>query len=187
MNDKIKNTLENIDALRDPENPTWNIDAQTGKFINTLIRANKPMRAAEIGTSTGYSGIWIAEALSHHGGELFTVESHTERFEMAQKHFEESELTNITQIKGHAPEVLDDIPGNFDLLFFDATKCEHVSYFEALRHRLNTGGIILADNMLSHEDVLEDYRAIVEADPHFQSALIPIGTGILMSVKIINN
>lgn len=184
MNTKITTVLDRIDSTRTEKNATWNIDKTTGEFLNSLVRAKKVMRILEIGTSTGYSGIWLAEALPENG-ELVTVESHAERFEIAKTHFEESGLTKkITQVKGHAPEILDSIEGTFDLMFFDATKYEHISYFENLEDRLNPNGIIITDNITSHSEELADYIDFVEKKQNFQSSILSIGTGLMVSTKL---
>jgi len=185
MNEQITTVLNTIDAQRSTENPTWNIDANTGTFLNTLVRAIKATRVLEIGTSTGYSGIWLAEPLTEHNGELVTIESHAERFSIATQNFTDAGLSEIiTQIKGHAPEVLDDVEGNFDLMFFDATKMEHIDYFSYCESRLNVGGLIITDNVLSHAQELESYIDFVQKKQNFQSSVIDIGTGLMIGLKL---
>jgi len=165
-------------------NPYWNISPETATYIVSLLNTYKPMRVLEIGTSIGYSAICIGEALAAWGGTLVTIESHEERFSLAQKNIEDSTLENIIQVKGHAPEILKNIDGSFDLCFFDATKYEHLSYFNALKERINPHGIIITDNMLSHENELAEYKKTVEDDPQFESELVDVGTGLLVSHKI---
>ena len=165
-------------------NPYWNITPETASVIVSILKKQTPMHVLEIGTSVGYSAICMAEVLSHWSGELITVESHAERFGQAQANITASGLTNITQIQGHAPEILADIPGTFDAIFLDATKYEHTSYFLALKERVNKGGIIIADNMLSHETDMALYKKTVESDPQFESIMIEVGTGLMVSTHI---
>ena len=164
-------------------NPNWNISFDTAIFLITLHKKLQPKHVLEIGTSTGYSAICMAEVLAEWNGTLITVESHAERFKTAQKNITDSTLTNITQIHGHAPEILEEISGMFDFIFFDATKYEHVSYFHALKDRLLPGGIIIADNMLSHEKEMAEYKKTVEDDPQFESVIEDVGTGLMVSIK----
>lgn len=166
------------------ENQNWNISPETASYITTILREIKPMRVLEIGTSTGYSAICIGEALAEWEGILITVESHAGRFDMAKQNITDSELENIEQIKGHAPEILEEIEGTFDLCFFDATKYEHLFYFNALKKRINSDGILITDNMLSHEKELAEYKKTVESDPQFESELVNVGTGLLVSKKL---
>jgi caffeoyl-CoA O-methyltransferase len=164
-------------------NTTWNIGKGTVIFLQSLLRDHRPMRVLEIGTSTGYSAICIAQVLNEWSGQLTTVESHKERFALAQKNIADTGLQNITQVLGHAPEILERIPGTFDFVFLDATKYEHTSYFFALKNRLSAGGIVVADNMLSHEKEMQEYKKTVEADPQFETHLVEVGTGLLVSKK----
>ena len=178
---EVKETIEKNIA---EGNPYWNISPETAQYIISLLNTAKPKRVLEIGTSIGYSAICIGEALVAWDGTLITIESHDERFALAQKNIEDSTLENIIQVKGHAPEIFLNIEGTFDLCFFDATKYEHLSYFNALKERLNPGGIIITDNMISHNKELAEYKKTVEDDPQFESKLVDVGTGLLVSRKL---
>ncbi len=181
-----RSLIETLDKARTHEgNTTWNISRETGVFLHSLILAKQAKRVLEIGTSTGYSALWIIDALSHTGGKLTTIESHKERYALANNHFTEAGATDIvTAVLGHAPEILESIPGTFDLVFLDATKEEHVSYATALIDRLEWYGMIIADNMISHEKDLALYRTYMESQSTMQHSLIPIGSGLLVSIKI---
>lgn len=186
MDAKITTVLEKIERdIVASGNATWNISRETGIFLNTLARIKKPTRILEIGTSTGYSGIWLAEPLEKIQGKLLTIESHNERFATAAKHFLQAGLENvIQQIKGHAPEIFPEIDGNFDMMFFDATKEEHLSYLDACESRLNLGGIIITDNIISHEKELAGYIQMLKQKKNFQSSILSIGTGLMISLKL---
>lgn len=177
---KTKKTLEQkIQAT----NTHWNICKETAGYLASLVEKKRPMRCLEIGTSTGYSAICIAEAIYPWGGTLTTVESNRKRFDIAKQNIANSTLDNITQVLGHAPEILHEIAGTFDFIFLDATKYEHVSYFEALRDRITLGGIIVADNMTSHEADMDVYKKTVDTDPQFESVIENIGAGLMVSIK----
>ena len=138
----------------------------------------------EIGTSTGYSGIWLALGLNETGGHLYTIESHKkERYQIAQENFRKSGLKNITSILGHAPEDLPLEPKFFDMAFFDATKNEHLSYFLALKDRINPGGTIITDNIASHRNELQNYIDEIAKTPGWESEERQLGTGLLISRK----
>lgn len=179
-----KSITKLLNKLAKTREKFWNISPETGAFLNTLIRTEKIKTILEIGSSNGYSGIWLAEALSHNKGHLYTIESHKkERYGLALKNFQESGLTNITPILGHAPEDLPLTPKKFDLIFLDATKYEHLSYFEALKDRLKIGGLIITDNAISHEKDLKSYKAAVKNLSNWHSNLLNIGTGLFISQK----
>jgi len=186
MDKAISHTLQTLHKQQQQSgNPTWNIDEPTGKFLASLVLAKQCKRVLEIGTSIGISALWFALALRETGGTLVTVESHGERYAEATNNFLKAGAEGIiTQVKGHAPEVLREISGAFDLMFFDATKCEHESYIDNLAPRLNNGGIVITDNIDSHADVLGVYRKKMETDEQFFTGHVPVGTGLLLSVKL---
>ena len=169
MTHAIKQTLESLHQVQQKMgNPTWNIDQTTGQFLASLILAKNAQRALEIGTSIGISALWFALALRETGGKLVTVESHDQRFAEASKNIAAANAADIVmQVKGHAPEILDEIPGEFDLMFFDATKCEHLSYITNLSPRLRKGGVVITDNIDSHAETLQEYRQTMEKDEQF--------------------
>ncbi len=183
-NSAIASVKQSLEQEIKETNTTWNISPETAEYLALLLQKSKPIHCLEIGTSTGYSAICMADVLREWDGLLTTIESHAERFNIAKRNITDSTLENIIQIRGHAPEVLADIPGRFDFIFLDATKYEHTSYFLALKDRLNPGGIIVADNMLSHEKEMHEYKKTVEADPQFESYIENVGTGLMVSRKI---
>lgn len=183
-----KNAIEQVKTILEKSiasgNPFWNISIDTAAYLRSFLLRERPTRVLEIGTSTGYSAICMAEVIYDWDGTLITVESNDERVAMAQKNILASTLPNIKQVHGHAPEVLSEIEGTFDLVFLDATKYEHASYFNELKHRLSPGGIIIADNMLSHAEEMSEYKKTVDANPQFESVIEHVGTGLMISRKI---
>jgi len=183
MHKKIKLLLNELNETR---NLFWNISPETGFFLNQLVRIRKPKNVLEIGTSNGVSGIYIAEALSHNAGHLYTIESHKKlRFNLATKNFATSGLTPyITQILGHAPEVIPSTPRTFDIIFLDATKYEHTDYLKSILPRTKKGSIIITDNALSHKKELAPYFKEINRLKNFETHLLPIGSGLLVSTRL---
>lgn len=183
MNQKIKNLLK---ALKKISGLYWNIPPETGQFLNNLIKECKYKTVLEVGTSNGYSGIWLAEALKSTNGHLYTIESHKrDRYYLAQKNFKKSGLSKyITQILGHAPQAIPKTPRHFDMAFFDATKEEYLSYFNAIKNRIKKGGAIAADNIYSHKDQMRNFLKIIKSDKNWASFELPLGGGLLLSFKI---
>ena len=130
----INQDLENLlKALEEQRAKYWNISRFVAVLMWVLFDLKDAQRILEIGTSSGYSAIWLAKAVEARKGRVFTVESHQERFELASQNIQAAGLHSIiTQIKGHAPEVLlqhEEIAvGNFDGVFLDATKMEYLDY-----------------------------------------------------------
>src|SRR3990167_5522411 len=152
MQTKLQKLLRSLEKTR---HLYWNIDRQTGQFLNLLIRERKFKTVLEIGTSNGYSALWLAEALTHNKGRLYTIESHkVDRYQLALKNFGKSGLKNIAPILGHAPQVIPKTPRIFDMAFLDATKYETIDYFKAIEKRIKKGGLIVTDNANTHKKSL---------------------------------
>ena len=186
MNEQVKNVIDKIDTLRvDGNTPYWNISFATGMYLHDLVITHKPKRILEIGTSIGYSGLFLGDALSTYNGHLYTIESHKDRFAIAKDHFTQAGLTPyITQISGHAPEVLTEITPFINMAFFDATKAEHISYINALEPLLHKEALVITDNVLSHKEDMKPFVDYMMNHTQFTSTIEDIGTGLLISKKV---
>jgi len=185
MKKEIKNILSFLEITR---KKYWNISCEAGQFLNSIIKEFNIKTVLEIGTSNGYSGIWMAEALAKTKGHLYTIESNKkERFPLATKNFEEAGLSKyITQILGHAPEAIPKSPKFFDLVFLDATKYEHPLYLKEILPRTKKNSIIIADNIISHKKKLSPYIKQITKLKKFESFLLHTDSGMLISLKIKN-
>lgn len=183
MNPKIQHVIDEIDADRQQANTHWNISPEAGAFLHELIIARNAQTIVEIGTSIGYSALYLADAARETGGTIYTIESHAERFATAAENFRKANVTDIiTQIKGHAPEVFTDFEPNPDFVFLDATKMEHISYIDALLPLLQYPACIVTDNILSHPEEMNDFIQYMHAIPGSSHELQDIGTGLLVSI-----
>lgn len=167
----------------------WNIPREVGQFLYFLARNKGVKKVLEIGTSNGYSGIWLAKAMADLGeGVLVTIESNQARFDLATKHFIEADLHNyVQQILGHAPEVFNDISlikdGGFEMVFMDATKKQHVDFLEACLPLLSKGGMVVADNVLSHKEQMQSFVDKIKTIPNLTWELLNIGDGLIVAIK----
>ena len=181
MNAQASKVLRELEITADEY---WNVPRTSAEFLNFLVRLIGAKRVLEVGTSNGYSGLWLAEALSSTDGRLWTVESHEGRFEEADKNFERAGLSGYVElIKGHAPEVLGDIEGEFDMVFLDATKGEYVDFAEVLVPRMRSGGLLVADNCTTHAEELREFMAYVRDDSRLESILLPFDHGLMLCIK----
>lgn len=188
MDQKVEKILRELESPHLDEAPFWNVPPATGVFLNSLVGLVKAQKVLEIGTSNGYSGICLAEALSHTDGVLYTVESHQKRFAMAKENFAKSGLEKfIRQVPGHAPEILYEKEREWDwlwdLVFIDATKMEYQSYAEFLVGRVRSGGLIIADNAVSHGREMKGYLDFVNSHPDLRTVVLPFDKGVALSVK----
>ena len=166
----------------------WIVGPEVGKILAWLVRFIEPEVVLEIGTSVGYSAIWMASALEQNNkGKIWTIESHQSRYDMAKNNIEEAGLTHrVVQKIGHAPEIfykeLKDEPAHIDLAFFDTTKKEHPEFFEAVFPRMSSGGFIVVDNVVSHRfGIMKEFIAFMHAHEKLDTAEIPAGAGLLIA------
>lgn len=182
------NMLEDVLARIEKEHaaqPVWIVGRDTGRLLRFLVRVVQPLCVLEIGTSVGYSGLWMASGLEMNGqGELWTIESHAERYGRAQQNFAEAGLAHrIHSVKGHAPEIFEELsfPQGIDFAFFDATKMEHASYLEVVLPLLNSGAMLAVDNVGSHRGVMESFVDALKNDPCFEVVELTVGSGLLLA------
>lgn len=130
--------------------------AQQGQFLAMISKLMRPRRILEIGTFTGYSALCLASGLTEYG-QLFTIESREEDAALAQGYFDRSPFKDkIRLLKGDARALLPALIESWDLVFIDADKTSYVQYFNTVLPRVRTNGIILADNIFFHGQVLAD-------------------------------
>jgi len=127
-----------------------------GRILSMLSHMIRPKIILEIGTYTGYSAICLSEGLQE-DGKLHTIEVNEELRPMINGYFKKAGIEKNTELHiGNALEVMESIPGNFDLVFIDADKTNYLNYYQAILPRVNKGGIIIADNVLWSGKVLDE-------------------------------
>jgi predicted O-methyltransferase YrrM len=166
-----------------------------GKFLEILSQLLKPARILEIGTFTGYSAICMAKGLLK-DGKLHTIELREEDAAVARANFSRSNLLNkIILHTGNALTIIPTLEESWDLVFIDADKTSYVDYYKMVLPRLKPGGIILADNVLFHGQVLEqpvtgknakaiqEFNEYVDQDPSVEKVLLTVRDGLLLIRK----
>ena len=162
-----------------------NLEPDSAALLALLVRAIAPQRILELGTSNGYSTIWLADAARAVGAELTSVELEADRVRQAQANLEDAGLaTGVELLNTDAGAVLRAArSGVYDLIFLDAERSEYTGYWPELGRVLTPGGLLAVDNVVSHADQVADFRALVSEDPHVQESLVPTGAGLLLIVK----
>lgn len=178
-----------IEELEKTQKDFWNLSRESANFLNMLIKISGAKNVVEVGTSNGYSGIWLAKALKEKGGHLTTIEYYEKRIALAQENFKTCEVDNVITIKqGSACEVLEELCSdkNFiiDFAFIDANKREYIKYFETIDKNLKRGGIIAADNITSHPEKVADFIEKIKSDPNYQVEIIDLPAGMLLAYKL---
>ena len=162
-----------------------NITRETGEFLSVLVRATGARRVLEIGTSNGYSTLWLAEAARATGGVITTVECSEYKVGLASVTFARSGLASfITLVHDDAGRLLPRSEQSaFDFIFLDAERPEYPGWWPELRRVLRPGGLLVVDNALSHVEQMAPFVALVKADPLFATSLVPVGNGEFLAVK----
>ncbi|MBP6624554.1 MAG: O-methyltransferase [Chitinophagaceae bacterium] len=165
-----------------------------GRFLSFLSHMLRPTYILEIGTFTGYSAICLAEGLQV-DGKLFTIDIDEERAELAKEYFNKSNVQDkINLLLGKASDIIPSLQYQFDLVFIDADKTNYCQYFDLVIDKVRPGGIILADNVLYHGDVLlsnpgknakamQAYNQKLAQDARVENILLPLRDGIMMTRK----
>jgi predicted O-methyltransferase YrrM len=162
-----------------------NITPDTGRLLWILVRVARARRILEVGTSNGYSTIWLADAARETGGRVVTLERSPEKVAEARANLARAGLADHVEIReGPAAEALAALPGPFDLVFLDADRPRYRAYLELVTPKVVRGGLLVADNVVSHRAELDDYLRRVGGDPAWFTVTVPIGKGEEVSLKV---
>jgi predicted O-methyltransferase YrrM len=156
------------------------VPVQDGKALRLFAEAAGARDVVEVGTSTGYSGLWLCLALEKTNGRLTTFEIDHDRAAKAHEHFREAGVEKrVTIVEGDAHKQLANVRGPIDLAFIDADKDGYVDYLNKLLPLLKSGGLILAHNV----DMVPDYVKVVKANPNLETIFYTEGGGLAVTLK----
>ena len=159
------------------------VGPETGRLLNIIAKSLTAPNILELGTSFGYSGIWLAEAARATGGRLITMELHDYKSAYARDRATKAGLADHIDFKiGDAVQMISELTAGVDFVLVDLWKDLYVPCLEAFYPKLNPGAIIIADNMIrpGNEDV-QAYGRAIRAKPGITSVLLPVGMGIEVS------
>ena len=197
-----KHTQEEPQILQELAKETWQkvlnprmlSGAYQGRVLSMISKLIGPKNVLEIGTYTGYSAICLAEGLPSNG-TIHTIDINEELSSLQLKYFEKANKRHqIKQYVGNALEIIPDLNIKFDLVFIDADKSNYVNYFHLIIQKMNSGGVILSDNVLWSGKVIEkvnpkdvdtqtliDYNRLLISDQRIETVLLPIRDGLTIS------
>ncbi len=162
-----------------------NVPRVDGEFLHDFIVERGYKRGLEIGTSNGYSAIWMGMALRKTGGKLVTLEIDKRRAALARENFARVKLGEVIELReGDALEIIPGLSGPFDFVFIDAWKPDYIRYFEMIYPKVRVGGAIFAHNVLSHGSEMRDFLEEIEKHPDLDTHIDRRSrAGISVSVK----
>ena len=162
-----------------------NLEPATAQLLGVLVRAARATRILEVGTSNGFSTIWLADAARATGGRVMSLDIDAERTTAARANLERAHLDGLVELRTEdAGAFLAREPGPWDVVLLDAERSAYPGYWPDLITRLRPdGGLIAVDNATSHADELVAFRALVEPDPRVTWSLVPVGAGMLLIVR----
>ncbi|MFM1885951.1 MAG: hypothetical protein RL026_1108 [Pseudomonadota bacterium] len=163
------------------------VGPEAGRLLHALVLAHRPKRILELGTSYGYSTLFLADAAKAVGAQVVTMELAADKQAHARSELEAAGLADVVDFRlGDAVAMLHADPGSWDFVLLDIWKELYVPCFEALYPKLSAEGIIAADNMIEPEMARPEvraYRAAVRANDDLQTTLLPVGSGLELSVR----
>jgi predicted O-methyltransferase YrrM len=175
-----KRTLAVLEEMLKSHQTYLSVPVQDGRALRLLAEAAGAKHVVEIGTSTGYSGLWLCLALQTTGGHLTTFEIDHQRASMAREHFTKAGVEKIvTVIEGDAHEQIVKLKGPIDVAFIDADKPGYVDYLNKLLPLVRPGGLILAHNV----DLVPDYVNAVTTKADLETIFYMQGNGLAVTLK----
>jgi predicted O-methyltransferase YrrM len=165
-----------------------NLEPETAHLLSVLVKNGRRKRLLEIGTSNGYSTIWLAWAVQTTGGHIISIDREAAKQEQAAANLQRAGLHDLVELRcGDATELVADIPGPFDFVFFDADRFSAPAQLKLLTPKLTEDVLLCADNVHSHPDEIAGYLQAIEALPEFEHMIIPVGKGLSLAYRAAAN
>ena len=179
-----QNTLKELEKT---QKDFWNISRVTAEFMYNFIVDGGIKNVIEVGTSNGYSGIWLGKALKKTGGHLTTIEFYDKRIVLAKDNFEKCGVSDVITIKqGDAATVLEYLPEDYkvEFAFVDANKRQYIDFFHLIDPHLVKGGYIACDNVISHAPKVQTFLEDIDKNPNYENVVLPLPAGLSLGKKL---
>lgn len=168
-----------------PEQRSRAVAKTTGRFLFSLVAPQTACEVLELGGSRGYSSIWLGAGVRYLGGRVVSVERNPDAARRWRENVAEAGLEDwVELIEGDVFGVLADLQDVFDVIFLDAEKGDYERLFGLARERLEPGGLVVADNVLSHQETLGAYSQARQSDLSLVSTTVPLDRGLELSVVL---
>ncbi len=193
MDERLRAYLEDLysrgrehDAMKaDRLERLRNVEPDTAQLLALLVRALEARRILELGTSNGYSTLWLADAARSVGGGVLSVDIDSERTAQAAKHLGETQLHEYVELRTEdaAVTLARAEDASRDMIFLDAERPAYHGYWPDLIRVLRPGGLLAVDNVISHASEVRAFRDLVSGEPAVTEALVPTGAGALLVLR----
>jgi predicted O-methyltransferase YrrM len=193
LDERVRAVLERLEAEDaeererglPPAERARQVTRATGEFLFALVAPQTDCEVLEIGGSRGYSTIWLGAGVRTFGGRVLTLENDPRKIEAWRRNVADAGLDDwVELLEGDAVETLPAIDDVFDIVFLDAEKDDYERFFKLARTKLEPGALVIADNVLSHEETLGAYSRARQADPTLVSVTVPLDRGLELSVVL---
>jgi predicted O-methyltransferase YrrM len=162
----------------------WSIPASSGYLLHSLMVLSEAKTVLEIGTSLGYSSLWIASAIEKNGGQLHTCEIFQPKIKLFHKYLKDSQISCVTPIEQDALITVQQWDKKIDVLFLDADPENYLRYWHKLHPFLESGSILVIDNAIDHRDQMSEFCNLILRDESYKTSILSIDHGMLFSIKI---
>jgi len=161
-----------------------NVEPDTAQLLGVLIRATGARRLLELGTSNGYSTIWLADAAQAAGGRVVSVDVDASRTELARGHLAAAGLADRVELRVEdaASILAGATEAAWEFVFLDAERPAYPAYLPDLVRTLAPGGVLAIDNVQSHAHELVEFTALIEREPRLTQTVVPVGAGLRLAV-----
>jgi len=193
LDDRVRTVLRRLEeederertAGLPPSERSRQVARMTGQFLFALAAPQTDCEVLEIGASRGYSTIWLGAGVRHLGGHVLSLEHDPKKITAWRANVGNAGLDDwVDLLEGDAFETLAGLEDVFDVVFLDAEKDDYERLFSLARQRLEPGALVVADNVLSHEETLGAYSRSRQADPTLESVTVPLDRGLELSVVL---
>lgn len=164
---------------------TWAVAPEVAKKLYELVVQYKPQTIVEIGTSLGYSTMWMAEAAREYGGKIITVEHEETKIKKTQELFDWLELQDtVTLVHSDAKEFLQSYNAPINFLFLDAMKRDYITYIQLAEKNLSPASVVVADDVVTWKRKVEDFLEHMNDTQKYESHILELGHGLLLAKKL---
>ena len=188
--EQLKRELDRFGEQHDEAQPSrgskmLNITSDTGELLALLVQTRGAQAVLEIGTSNGYSTLWLAEAVKRLDGRVTTIERDEKKISLAEANFQRAGLSPwIILLAGEVGSLLPSLPtAGYQLIFLDSDRQHYQGWWPEIQRLLAPRGLLVVDNAISHESEMRDWMAQVRRDPDFLTSLVPVGKGEFLVVR----